>query len=138
VVQHVQLCNLQSLFLALESKRDAVKEGGGDPLDKVALKYREPLPDAAAAILRSSIAVGAIDLGIFIPLLREFANEQLCTGKKVGLRSGERLIKSIQYLQYKPSVQYGTYSLHNLKIVTITFYLCYVCVMQMAGPQTQD
>lgn len=79
--QHVHLCHLQSLFLALESKRDAAKEGGGDPLDKVALKYREALPEALLATVRSAITLGEIDCGVFVPLLREFASEQLCTGE---------------------------------------------------------
>lgn len=81
LVQHVHLCHLQSLFLALESKRDATKEGGGDPLHQVALKYREPLPESVRITVCSALAMGDIDCGVFIPLLREFASEQLCTGE---------------------------------------------------------
>jgi hypothetical protein len=80
VQQHIHLCHLQALFLALESKRDS-SQGGGDPLDKVALKYREALPEHVLSVLRAAIAVGDIDRGVFIPLLREFATEQLCTGE---------------------------------------------------------
>lgn len=82
IVQHVHLTHLQSLFLALESERDASKEGGGGPLDKVALKYREPLTPALLSTVRGAIVLGDIDAGVFIPLLREFASEQLCTGEE--------------------------------------------------------
>jgi hypothetical protein len=81
VVQHVHMCHLQSLYLSLETKRDAAREGGGDTLHAVALKYRDPLPDALAATVRSALAVGEVDRGVFVPLLREFATEQLCTGE---------------------------------------------------------
>lgn len=81
IAQHVHLCHLQSLFLSLEDKREASKSGGGDPLGQVALKYREPLTESMLQSIRGAIALKEIDVGVFVPLLREFATEQLCSGE---------------------------------------------------------
>jgi hypothetical protein len=67
----VSLQHLQSLFLGLELK------GGEDPLLNVSLKYREALPEALEQELQS--VIGAIDMTVLLPTLREFAVEQLCT-----------------------------------------------------------
>lgn len=54
-------------------------EGGSGALQQVALKYRDPLPESMLSTVRGALALGAIDCAVFVPLLREFASEQLCT-----------------------------------------------------------
>jgi hypothetical protein len=62
---------LQALFMDLEER---VR---GSPAENVVLKYREQLePELQRALLAKS---SSIDLNVFIPLLREFMTEQLCT-----------------------------------------------------------
>jgi hypothetical protein len=69
LAQHVKLCHLQALYLALEER------SGDDPLGAVALAYRDQLPPHVEAALRQGAA--AIDTFLFLPILREFCSEQL-------------------------------------------------------------
>lgn len=54
------------------------QRNGQDPLQNVALAYREPLSDHLHQQLRHIIF--QIDFSIFTPILREFCTEQLTTG----------------------------------------------------------
>ena len=68
VEQHVRLCHLQSLVVALE-------EGGADSLlDNVHPKYREPLPAGLEERLASDVRLRR---SVLLPVLHEFISSQL-------------------------------------------------------------
>jgi len=70
VAQHVLLCHLQSLFVALE-------EGTPDALEAVHPKYREPLPAGLDATLRADVRLRR---SVLLPVLHEFMTGQLVDG----------------------------------------------------------
>ena len=70
VEQHVLLCHLQSLFVALE-------EGTPDALENVHPKYREPLPAALEERLRTDVRLRR---SVLLPVLYEFMTSQLVEG----------------------------------------------------------
>lgn len=69
--QHVRLHHLQTLYLALEERMH------GSPLEKVLLRYREPLEPALLSRLQT--AKKQIDREVLIPVLRDFMVDQLST-----------------------------------------------------------
>jgi len=71
VTNAVRLKHLQSLVVCLEELQQ------GDVTDRVASAYTEPLPKAVRDSLMAS--VGQVDLGVFLPILREFMTSQLTT-----------------------------------------------------------
>ena len=70
VEQHVCLCHVQSLFVALE-------EGQPDALERVHPKYREPLPAGLAKMLRADVRLRR---SVLLPVLHEFLTTQLVEG----------------------------------------------------------
>jgi hypothetical protein len=70
VEQHVCLCHVQSLFVALE-------EGQPDALERVHPKYREPLPAGLAQVLRADVRLRR---SVLLPVLHEFLTTQLVEG----------------------------------------------------------
>jgi hypothetical protein len=70
VEQHVCLCHVQSLFVALE-------EGQPDALERVHSKYREPLPAGLAQVLRADVRLRR---SVLLPVLHEFLTTQLVEG----------------------------------------------------------
>jgi hypothetical protein len=65
------LHHLLSLYLFLEMR------GGEDPLAQVALAYRDPLPLEAEDAIKKALTESAIDVFLFLPIMREFCTEQL-------------------------------------------------------------
>ena len=70
VEQHVHLCHLQSLFVALE-------EGTPDALERVHPRYRQPLPSVLEAQLRIDVRLRR---SVLLPVLHEFITTQLVDG----------------------------------------------------------
>lgn len=89
ISQQIRIKHIQALYLGLEEK------GMSDPLESVALKYRdsleEPLYDAVETIISSLVS---IEIVLLLTAIRDFATEQLCSGNW----SGSACLK--EYLLY--------------------------------------
>jgi len=68
--QHVLLCHVQSLFVALE-------EGTPDAMEGVHPKYKQPLPAGLEAQLQADVRLRRV---VLLPVLHEFITTQLIEG----------------------------------------------------------
>jgi hypothetical protein len=90
ISQVVELRHLRCLMASLEEKMQ------GDPLERVDLRYRDPLPPALEQLLRS--AAPRMDLSIIVGEIRGLLLEQLTKGSW----PGESSLK--QYLVFSSAV----------------------------------
>jgi len=123
ISQQIKIKHIQSLFMGLEERSMS------DPLDAVALKYRdsleEPLQEALDFIF---LTLPPTDSSILLTAIRNFATEQLCSGnwsanailKEYLLYSAPELEECSWFVESFPDVlelrhSYALY--HKLRIV---------------------